>query len=72
MEKLQLLTKDLDVSETHLPRHRKMPKRYDTGSAEWEFSVSPKAHYRQIYYEGLDLIVNCIRNPFDQSSYKVC
>ena len=48
-----------------------MPKQYDTGRAEWEFAVSPKAHYRQIFYEGLDLIVNCIRNRFDQPSYKV-
>ena len=66
-----MLTKDLDISESQLPRHRKMPKRYDTGRAEWECVVSPKDHYRQIYYEGLDLIVNCIRNHFDQPGYKV-
>ena len=63
--------KDLDINEPQLPRHRKIPRRYETGSAEWEFAVSPEAHYRLIYYEGLDLIVNCIRNHFDQPGYKV-
>ena len=45
--------KDLDINEPQLPRHRKIPRRYEAGSAEWEFVVSPKAHYRQTYYEGL-------------------
>lgn len=70
-EKLQLLTKDLDIGEPQLPRRRKTPRRYEIGSAEGEFAASPKTHYRQIYYEGLDLIVNCIKNRFDQPGFKV-
>jgi len=70
-EKLQLVTNDLDIGEPQLPCHRKRTRQYETGSAECEFAVSPKDHYRQIYYEGLDLIVNCIRNRFDQPGYKV-
>lgn len=67
MGKLQLVTNNLDISEPQLPHYR---RRCETGSAEWEFAVSPKAHYRQIYYE-VDLIVSCIRNRFDQPGYQV-
>ena len=54
-----------------MPCCRKLPRRYEIGSAEGEFAASPKAHYGQIYYEGLDLIVNCIKNHFDQPGFKV-
>ena len=54
-----------------IPRHRKVPRRFETGSAEAEFPSSPSSHYRRIYYEGLDLIINCVRNRFEQFGYKV-
>ena len=61
----------LDISEPSLPRQRKVPRRFESGSAQAEFPDSPISHYRKIYYEALDLIINCIRKRFDQPGYKV-
>ena len=66
-----LKTATLDLPEPQLPRRRKMPKRYEIGSAETEYSSSPYAYYRAINYEALDLIINCIKNRFDQPGYRV-
>ena len=35
------------------------------------FAVSVQDHYYRIYYEALDLIVNCITSRFQQPAYKV-
>ena len=40
-----------------LPRRRKMPKRFEVGSAPPEFPNEPEDYYCRIYFEGLDLIV---------------
>ena len=61
--KAQLVMKNVDISEPQLPCRRKLPRRYGTRSAKWEFAVLPKAHNCQMSYELLDmLIVNCINN----------
>lgn len=52
---------DLDVSEPRLPRRRKMPKRLETGNAPPEFATSEKELHRQMYYDALDLVVNCAK-----------
>ena len=70
-EKTSSHAQTLHVSDPHLPRQRKVPKRYETGRAEAEFPTSPYSHYRQIYYEGLDLIINCIKDRFEQEGYMV-
>ncbi|XP_062585373.1 zinc finger MYM-type protein 1-like [Saccostrea cucullata] len=62
---------ELDVSEPTLPRRRKMPKRYETGKAPPEFTTSEKDLYRQQYFEALDLVVNCVKDRFDQPGYQV-
>lgn len=61
----------LNVSDSNLPRQHKVPKRFETGKAEAEFSTSPYSHYRKIYYEGLDLIIHCIKDRFEQEGYLV-
>lgn len=60
-ESLNRKLDDLDVSEPKLPRCRKMPKRFETGNAPPEFATSEKELYRQMYYEALDLVVNCVK-----------
>ena len=70
-EKVTKMASELDVSEAKLPRKRKVPRRYDSGHAEAEFHSSPKSHYRQIYYEAVDLIVQSITERFNQPGYKV-
>ena len=61
----------VDVDEPRLPRHRKQPRRYDDGLSTGDFHQTPKAHYRQYYFEAIDLIVNCIQDQFDQPGYRI-
>ena len=58
-----------DVTEPILPRQRKMPKRYEQGTAEAEFLSSPKSYYKRIYFEALDLVINCVISRFNQPGY---
>ena len=59
------------VTEPQLPRRRKLPRRFDDGVSDGDFPTTPKAFFRQIYYEALDLITNCIKDRFDQPGYKI-
>ena len=61
---------EADVNDPVLPRKRKVPQRYDDGSAPPEFHSTPKDFYRQTYYEALDLIVQSISDRFNQPGYK--
>ena len=60
-----------DVGEPQLPRQRKIPKRYDDGLADSDFHADPKDCYRQQYFEAIDLVVNCIKDRFQQPGYEV-
>ena len=60
---------DLNVDEPCLPRSRKRQRRHEIGSAEPEFSDSPKDYYRAVYFEALDLIVSSITQRFDQQGF---
>ena len=51
---------ELEVSDPVLPRNRKVPKRFEEGSAPAEFHSTPKDLYRQVYYEALNLLVQAI------------
>ena len=61
---------NIDVEEPQLPRRRKVPKRYD-GLTDADFHGTPKAYYRQLYYEAIDNIVGSLTNRFDQPGYEV-
>ena len=50
------------LSEPRLPRSR------PSGSVDHGDAL--KAHYRQVYFEALDLITNCISQRFDQPGYQ--
>jgi hypothetical protein len=64
---------DLGVNDPVLPRQRKRPKRHDSGIGEARIPESDTVedYYRPIFYEALDLIVNGIKERFDQQGYKV-
>ena len=51
----------LSVKEPILPRQRKMPARYDEARDSYRFSETKKEHYRCIYYECIDVLVNVIK-----------
>ena len=59
------------VNEPQLPRKRRAPQQYGTGSASEssEFAISPKDDYRRLYYESFDLAVIAIKNRFDQEGF---
>ena len=63
--------KQAELLEPHLPRRRKAPRRYEDGLAESEFHDDTKAYFRQLYFEAVDLAVNCIQDRFQQPGYKV-
>ena len=69
-EKVNRMAADVDVNDPVLPRKRKVPQRFEEGSAAPEFHSTPKNLYRQVYYEALDLLVQAINDRFDQPGYK--
>ena len=62
---------DLDVDEPTLSSRRKMSKRFEPGNAPPEFPTSAKELYGQQYFEALDLVVNCVKDRFNQPGYQV-
>ena len=70
-KKVTHLAEKLEVSEPVLPRRRKVPKRLDDGTAAHEYPSTAEDHFRQIYYEALDLIISCITERFDQPGYQI-
>ena len=60
-----------NVNEPKLPRQRKYPAHFEEGTAPTEFHSTVKEFYCRIYYEALDLIVESIRDRFDQREYRV-
>ena len=69
-EKVSTMASDVDVKDPVLPRKRKVPKCFEQGDAPAEFHSTPKSHYRQVYYEALDLLVQAIEDRFNQSGYR--
>ena len=65
------MAEELEESAPQLPRHSKIPKRYEDGNALAEFHSTLMELYRQIYYEGFDLLTETINNRFDQPEYRV-
>ena len=70
-EKVNRMAVDVDICDPVLPRNRKVPQRFEEGSASPEFHSIPKDIYRQVYYEALDLLVQAIDDRFDQPGYKI-
>ena len=58
------------MSEPRLPRKRKAPRRYEVGTGESHFPEGIEEHYRQIYFEVLDLAITCVKKRFDQAGYR--
>ena len=69
-EKVETTQKSFDVDAPQLPRKRKATKRVEVGNAEAEFPATAIEYYRRQYYEALDLVVNAIKDRFDQPGYR--
>lgn len=44
---------------------------HEVGSSASDYPTCPEDHYRQIYSEALDSIVEAIKDRFDQPQYQV-
>ncbi len=67
-----LLDQDhFQVSSPSLPRKRRAPQYLEVGLSASDYPTCPEDHYRQIYFEALDLIVEAIKNRFDQPGYQL-
>lgn len=62
---------EVDVDDPKLPRKRKVPCRLDEGSAPAHFPTDCKSHYRQSYFEALDLAISAIEDRFDQPHFRI-
>ena len=68
-EKVTTMAAELSVGEAKLPRPRQLPRRYDDGLCRGDRHETPKAYFRQIFYESMDMIIGCIQNRFNQPGY---
>ena len=70
-EKVLLYQKKLEINPPALPRKRRAPWHLEVGSSLGDHPSSIEDHYRVIYYEALDLVIQGITNQFDQPGYLV-
>ena len=60
-----------DISDPELPRRRKAPKCFQVGTGEGSNPERVEDYYRRVYFERLDLTINCTENRFNQPGYQV-
>lgn len=69
-KKIEIMKSRVDIDEPLLPKKRKAPKRFQTGSAPNESPESVEVYYRRICFEAIDLAVTSIKTQFDQKGFK--
>ena len=60
-----------DTEEVSLPRKCKAPKHLEVGEGESYHSATLEEHYRQNYFEALDLAITGIKERFNQPGYAI-
>ena len=66
-----LKAEECGVDEPRLAWQRKLPRRFDDGLSGGDFPSTPKAHFKQVYFEAIDLITNCVQERFNKPGYKI-
>ena len=61
----------IGINEPIMPRRRKRPARFESGTAEPHFPVDVQEFYRRIYYEAIDTVVVAIENRFMQKDFSI-
>ena len=61
---------ELKIEEPVLPRTRKPTRKLDQGSDPVHFDT-PEDLYRSVYFEFLDLVINFVKDRFDQPSFEI-
>ena len=57
------------IEEPQPPCCRKTPCRFETENTPPKFPTTAEVHFRRIYFEALDLVLQCIGELFDQPGY---
>jgi len=71
-DKLLKKARSVDIEEPQLPRRRRVPRCLDDGNSSSHFHhESPKAYYRQVYYEAIDNTISCLSDRFNQPGYQL-
>lgn len=60
-----------NASEPALPRKKKAPRRIEIGEGTGDFQTTVADHYRAIYFEAMDSVIQCIDDRFDQPGHKM-
>ena len=68
---VECLRERTDTEEPSLPRKRKAPKHIEVGEGDGYHSPTIEDHYRQCYFEALDLAISSIQERFDQPGYVI-
>ena len=71
-ERCKKVATELKITKPVLPCKRQCTIRYLLGEAPSEFHDNIKHYYRQIYFELIDTVVNCIKSGFEQKDYVKC
>ena len=58
---------EVDVAEPSLPRKRRVPSRFETGSTAGYFPANVEEYYCSIFF---DAITQCISTRFDQPGFQ--
>ena len=61
---IECLSDKVGADGPTLPRKRKAPKRYEIGEGEGYHSPTVSDHYRQLYFEAIDLVTSGVNNHF--------
>ena len=68
-EKIRASAQKLETNNPKLPRKRKVPTRYEDGEAPTEFVSTVEEHYRQFFYQTINMVANCVHDRFQQKDY---
>ena len=68
-EKVRASKRKLEINDPKLSKKRKSLSHYEEGEAPVEFASTVEEHYRQIFYQAVDMIVSCIRDRIQQKDY---
>ena len=63
---------ELKITKAVLTRQRQYSMIYFLGEAPSEFRDNVKYYYRQIYFESINIVVNCTKSCFEQKDYVSC
>ena len=65
------LDQKLELQAPSLPHHHKMPSRHFEGNAQPEHHSNVEDFYRQISFETVDSVANCIVEHVTQKGYSM-